>query len=132
MDEVWLKFVGVSLGLVVFGLLYNWLVGYMERPGVWRGTTAMQVAVGVAVTVGVAASAFWWMQMAGWQWALLMLGAFASSGMPMMLGYWARQAARRQRDEQAVLDMAMEVLRHDKTKFDWVCDASGSDAGDEC
>ncbi len=132
MEQIGLRLLVGVLGLMMFGLLYNWVVGYMERNGFWNGTTAMKVVVGVFVTVGVVALAFWQVQMAGWQWALVMLCAFASSGMPMVVGYWARQTARRQQDENAILQMAMEMLRNDKTKFDRLCDASGSDAGEEC
>ena len=47
----WVTMGAVLLGLLVFGLLYNWLVGWLEANGHDRGYTAFLVVGGTAVTL---------------------------------------------------------------------------------
>ena len=84
----------VLIGLLIFGVLYNWAVEWLECRGYDEGYTSFLVVVGVLVTlVGVA--------LLDWQAALLTVVAFVCSGVPMILGSWWRhvQARRRAQDE---------------------------------
>lgn len=87
--------------LVAFGLLYDRIVGWLERNGYDEGYTAMLVVGGVLVTLaGVA--------FVDWRAALLALGAFVCSGLPMVIGSWWRHVQRRKQgleaQRQGVLD----------------------------
>ncbi len=84
----------VLIGLLIFGVLYNWAVGWLEARGYDEGYTSFLVVVGVLVTLsGVA--------LLDWHAALLTMVAFVCSGVPMIVGSWWRhvQARRRAQDE---------------------------------
>lgn len=54
MSEIGATFglIPVGIGLLVFGVIYNLVVGWMERNGYDEGYTAIMVVVGVLVTLG--------------------------------------------------------------------------------
>lgn len=71
--------VGVYAVLLLFGVGYNLLIAWLERRHYLHGHTALAVVGGVLITLaGVA--------LVSWQAALLALGAFCASGIPMVLG----------------------------------------------
>lgn len=82
----------VLAGLLLFGLAYNWAVARIEQAVPDHGYTAIWVIGGVAITVLAT------VPLIGWQAALIVLGAFAASGLVMTLGSIQRHLARRQRD----------------------------------
>jgi len=93
----------VFLGLVLFGIGYNALVAWMERRGYTEGYLAFVVALGVIITLaGVAVFSI--------HAALLALGAFIASGLPMIVGSIARYIRRRDETKQAI----KEEIRYDK------------------
>jgi len=89
----------VLFGLTMFGLAYNVWIGWLgDRK---EGYTALLVMIGVAVTlIGVA--------IISWQSALLVLGAFAASGTPMIAGDIYRAVKAR---EDAKARIAAEIAR---------------------
>lgn len=82
----------VLAGLLVFGAAYNWAVARIEHAVPDHGYTAIWVIGGVAVTVLAT------VPLIGWRDALIVLAAFAASGLVMTLGSIQRHLARRQRD----------------------------------
>jgi hypothetical protein len=82
----------VYLGLALFSTGYNALIARLEREGYLEGFVSLSVAAGTAVTIAATA-------VFSWQFAVLCLGAFVASGLPMMVGsifrYWqARKAGQ--------------------------------------
>src|SRR5512139_221585 len=84
----------VYLGLVIFGIFYNLLIGWLERKRYLEGYTSLAVAGGVAVTIGA-------MAIFNWAYALLVLGSFCASGGPMILGSVWRHIQAREQEQQA-------------------------------
>jgi len=85
----------VLAGLFVFGLLYNWAVGWLENRGYDEGYTSFLVVVGVLVTLGGVA-------VLDWRAALLTVAAFVFSGVPMIVGSWWRHVQARRRAQDAL------------------------------
>lgn len=84
---------GLVLGgalLLGFGLLFNRLVGWLQRRGI-GDFTAWQVIAGVLVILAVQAVAAQGRMMAVGDWTLLSLGYFACAGGPMAWGSWRRR-----------------------------------------
>jgi len=78
----------------VLGGLYNALVGWLERRGYDEGYTAILVVVGVMITLaGIV--------VLDWGAAMLVLGAFASSGFWMVMGSWWRHVRARRAGQEA-------------------------------
>lgn len=88
----------IYLGLALFGIAYNALTEWAERTGYIKGYTAMFVVGGVIVTVMATA-------VINLTFALVVMGAFAASGTPMILGSMFRHrreelgALKKERDE---------------------------------
>jgi len=72
--------IGVYIGAVLFGVIYNALIAWAGRNGHGEGLVSLFVAGGVGVTLIL--SAF----VVGWLDALLVAGMFAASGLPMIAG----------------------------------------------
>jgi Kef-type K+ transport system membrane component KefB len=89
LDLGWILAAG--FGLILFGIGYNSLVAELERRKLSEGYSAILVAGGVIVTLAVVA-AFDWIG------ALLALGAFACSGMPMIVGSIARHVTAKEQE----------------------------------
>lgn len=92
----------VCLALVVFGILYNQVIGWTKKGGYLEGFTWLAVACGVAVTLGAVVSAFWLWFLKGWEWGIVMLAGFACSGMPMAAGAIWRYTAARKAEQDAL------------------------------
>lgn len=87
----------VYLGLLLFGILYNQVVEWLERRGYTEGYMSLIVAFGVAMTLaGVS--------MLSIQAALITLGAFAASGVPMIAGSIIRYVRKREAAQKAILE----------------------------
>jgi hypothetical protein len=80
---------------LLFGVFYNLLIAWWIREKFLEGYASVAVAGGVLVTVGMTA-------IFSWQFALLVLGAFCFSGLPVGLGSIWRYVQARQRDQQAM------------------------------
>ena len=83
--------IAVYLALVLFGVLFNSIISYAERRTWLHGYVSLAVAGGVLITLaGVA--------IIDYRAALISLGAFIASGIPMMLGSVYRHV--REREEE--------------------------------
>jgi len=79
----------VFLGLVLFGLLFNQFVAWLERRGYAEGFMGLIVALGVICTLfGIALISV--------PAALIALVGFCASGIPMVLGSLIRYARKRE------------------------------------
>ena len=76
-----------------FGVLYDRLIGHLENDIHFDQDTAvsLEVAAGVGATIAIA-SATGYVQPAQ---ARRMIIVFVASGLPMMIGSWARDRARK-------------------------------------
>lgn len=85
--------------LVVFGIGYNALVGFLETRKFSEGYVSDLVAVGCALTMVPFVS------LAGlypaWEMVVFVLGGFVASGLPMMVGARVRHAKARKLEQQA-------------------------------
>lgn len=95
---------GVVCALLLFGVGYNQMIGLAERRGWLEGFTSLAVAFGAAITLIGAA-------LISWPAAVIVLGCFVASGLPMILGSMARYIRAR---EAAKWRMIGEVLDGDK------------------
>lgn len=86
----------VFMALVLFGIAYNALVGWLERRGYTEGYLSLIVAFGVAATLGGAA-------ILSIPAALLTLGAFVASGTPMIVGSIIRYLRARDEMKRSIL-----------------------------
>lgn len=85
--------VAAALGLLLFGVLYNWLVSWMQANGYDEGYTAILVVVGSGATLAAVA-------LVDWRAALLAGGAFGCSGLPMVVGGWWRHVRARRHAQE--------------------------------
>lgn len=85
-----------AVGLLAFGLVFNWLVNRWNRAGYDDGYTWLLVVIGTAVTVIAAGFTIGWT-------AVVLLGFyFAASGLPMAVGdIWRHVKARRAEHDEA-------------------------------
>jgi hypothetical protein len=104
MGVIW-PVIGIA-GLLVFGVVYNHLVGWMEHEGHIEGYVAIMVCVGVAFTM------LGW-GLITWRWndVLLLLGCFVATGTPMVVGSVWRHMQARARDRAAEREALRKVLR---------------------
>lgn len=84
--------IAVYLGLALFGVMYNKLVENGERQNWIAGHMSFAVVIGDAVTVAAVVLAFWSYYLPGWAWGVLVTGALACSGSPMIIGSRVRHA----------------------------------------
>lgn len=91
--------VAVYSVLLALGCGYNALVAYAGRKGYLEGFTSLAVVVGVFATLGGVA-------VISWQAALLALGAFVASGLPMMAGSIGRYIRARKEAQESVRQAA--------------------------
>ena len=88
--------------LLMAGILYNWAITLAEREGWLEGFIWLSVVIGVVFTlIGLA--------LISWMSAVIALGAFASSGLPMAAGaVWRYVSARKagQQDERQTAGVA--------------------------
>ncbi len=114
----------VVVGLVLFGVLYDRFVGWLERSGHDRGYTAFLVVIGTAVTLAAA------MPLVGVRAVMWLVVCFGASGLPMIVGSWARASRARKLDEERAMRLAKELL-DDKAEDGRVRYAAGDYTGDE-
>lgn len=89
----------IGIGLLLFGIGYNYLVEWLEQHGFEEGYTAILVVGGVLVTLLAS------IPLVGVETFLTVLAYFAVSGLPMVLGSWQRYCKRRNQErEQARLE----------------------------
>ena len=82
----------IYLSLIIFGIIYNQMISWMERKHYLEGYTAIAVAMGVLVTLGMTA-------IFNWAYALLALGSFCASGLPMIAGSIWRHIKQREMEQ---------------------------------
>ena len=123
MENGW-QMTAILMALALFGMGYNAAVSRLEKSVYGQGITAMLVVVGVGITVAAATIII------GMQAAMILLACFAASGAPMVVGYWLRHAANKQRNEEAVVRLAMEAL-NDQTSHDGICHETRAGEGNE-
>lgn len=93
----------VYLSLLVFGLSYDWIVGQIERSSYAKFVnTALLVIIGTIVTLAAA------IPLIGVKNAVLALGAFAASGLPMAAGSYIRQIKLQHQDDAQSKTIAQE------------------------
>lgn len=91
----------VYVGLFIFGIIFNVVVTFAERRGWMEGYTSLAVVLGVLVTIGAVA-------LISWQFALVTLGAFAFSGLPMVAGSIGRHVTARERSQRRMIEEVNE------------------------
>jgi membrane protein DedA with SNARE-associated domain len=102
----------MSLALVVFGILYDQLVSWMERHSWSRGGTSLLVVCGTLVTLAAGSVVI------GIDDALLVPGLFAASGTPMIVGSLVRYILARAENERQVAEMAKRLLLEERDSHD--------------
>ncbi len=93
----------VWAGLFLFGCLFNAFVGWAQHQGYDEGLTALEVVLGVLVTV-LGASLALWGRVYNAGSLLTLLTCFVASGSPMILGALARYALLRAKGQAAQRD----------------------------
>lgn len=88
--------------LVLFGLAYNRVVGYLEEHKLIEGFVWVAVVAGVAVTLAVVTLLWWSVELTGGLWALVTLIGFAASGLPMACGSIWRYVSARRADQESM------------------------------
>lgn len=96
----WALFGAVIFGLSMFGLAYNALIHALGRRK--DGYVSLLVVGGVLVTLGGLA-------FINWRAALIALGCFSASGLPMVLGDIYRAISARERAVQEMRDEARKA-----------------------
>lgn len=107
----------VYLTLFIFGLAYDRAVGLIERSSYARFVnTALLVVIGTIVTLAAATP------LIGVKNAVLVLGAFVASGLPMAAGSYIRQIKLQHHDDAQSKTIAQEEF-DDQTKNERIHDA---------
>jgi predicted tellurium resistance membrane protein TerC len=97
--------VGISVGLVIFGIGYNAVVAWVNRhPSGHEGYTALLVVIGVAITVLATTP------LIGIESLLVLIIAFCCSGAPMIAGDVIRYIKARDRYAQTLNEDARQLL----------------------
>lgn len=95
--------ISLALGLLLFGIGYNYLVQYLQAKHYTEGFDSLLVAGGVTVTLlGLA--------ILSWQSAVLAFGAFVCSGLPMIVGSIMRYVTRRENEQKEIVKKALAEL----------------------
>ncbi len=102
----WGTLVALYMVLLLFGIGFNLLTAWAERKGYLKGYTSLFVVMGVIVTVGV-------MAVISLAFALITLGAFVFSGLPMIVGDMWRHMRER---EQELSRLRREARDGDSTE----------------
>lgn len=115
----------ICLVLFIFGIAYNYLVGWLERTGHDRGYTAYLVIAGTLVTLLLA------IPIIGFFAFLIVLACFAFSGLPMVIGSSARSSNKRLEDETKARQYTMEMVADDEKIAERLRYAAGDYASNE-
>jgi len=100
------KSVVIFSGLFVFGVVYNALVGWLERRRYERGYVSFLVVVGTAATLAGAE------KFVGRKAALQVAGCFVASGLPMIVGSVWRHVREREADQHLAGNQVEEILKN--------------------
>ena len=109
MENRWL-FALILVLLFIFGYIYNFLVGWLERNGYESGYTAILVVGGTAMTLLGA------VPLIGLENTLVVLACFAASGFWMVVGSWQRHREAEKHDQDDALQLAQEALRDEEDR----------------
>lgn len=94
----------VIAGLFLFGLVYNVFVAWLEKMGHDKGYTAFLVVGGTLVTLAGLAV------ITDIETAILAIGCFGASGLPMILGSVGRHVRERAAEEKKIMALAHEFV----------------------
>jgi hypothetical protein len=86
-----------------------------------RIPSAYAVIGGCAVTIGIGSAAWMNLELAGWQWAALMLACFAGSGIPMTAGFMHRE--RKSHKRMQISGAAARIREQVVMELDWLASA---------
>ena len=95
-------------GELAFGIVFAVIVHWASRKH-WVGQTAWAVVVGTTVTLLILIPAF------GLNLIAMLFGAFACSGVPMILEYLTRIQSEIQKDNEEAKNLASEFLNDRQT-----------------
>lgn len=95
--ETGTKLALTALGLVAFGVIFNWLTERIQQRTAHHYTAEL-VVIGVLVTVLASAP------LIGLVNALIVLALFVASGSPMIIGAWVRVARDTERAKKELLE----------------------------
>lgn len=95
---------GVGMAAFTFGIVYNIVVGALEKNGRAKGFTALLVMGGVSVTLALAGL------LIGLEAFLVTVGVFVLTGLPMIVGAAWRYTEERRREEERSREVLQEML----------------------
>lgn len=104
MIELSLGIVSALFGLFLFGILFNFVIGWAKPKGFLEPYMALWVAAGTLVTIlGISIID----KLVDWNAGLVALAAFAASGTPMIIGDAVRYVTKMQRELAALRRMEL-------------------------
>lgn len=89
------------LTLALFGIGYNRLIDLANQYPTMRGSTSFAVAFGNGMTLLTLAAFFGKLNIPFWADVVLLLGGFACSGAPMIIGHRVRYAREQKSEDEA-------------------------------
>lgn len=95
----------------LFGIGFNRMVAWAHEHKLWD--VSISVVIGVLATLLVPTAAWPTLELRTWQIALLLLGCFAASGAPMMIGSTRRTVAERESHHRRPWPTAAAQARDD-------------------
>ncbi len=102
-----IELAAVLLGLLLFGIGYNWFVTRLEQEGHDRGYTSLLVVAGVMATLAGA------LVIVGWQAVMVVALCFIASGLPMIWGSIVRHVRERAAEARLARELIEERLNGD-------------------
>jgi hypothetical protein len=96
-----LVLIAAYLTLALFGIGYNRLIDIASKYPTMRGSTSFAVVFGNAMTIIVMAAFFSSLDIPFWADMILLLGGFACSGAPMIIGHRMRYSQEQHDEEEA-------------------------------
>lgn len=104
MDTNWTLYLTIVIILLLGGVLYDRLVAWLHRTDRERGLTAFLVVGGTLFTLAGA-----WV-LYGTGVFVGVLGLFAASGLPMVVGSWVRYTDDRAKDAATAAEISERLL----------------------
>lgn len=89
------------LTLALFGIGYNRLIDLANQYPTMKGSTAFAVAFGNGMTLLILAAFFSTLNIPFWADMILLVGGFACSGAPMIIGHRMRYSREQKAEEEA-------------------------------
>lgn len=96
----------LALGLVLFGIGYNYAVQWLQSKHYTEGFDSLLVAGGVTGTLLILA-------ILSWQAAVFAFGAFVCSGLPMIIGSIMRYVTKRENEQKELVEMAKKAIANE-------------------